>query len=190
MPGGYFGPRTGTYVIGIWNFISSAFSLFSAKNFTRRFLFIGGHTFMGLAHCLVGLCILLAWSNLALVAMLLFMFIFQNTSGAITWLYISEVAVDVALGLVGVVGYFVIFWMTLYTVPLMNSGLHQSGTFFLFGSISLAAAVWCFAYLKETAGGLTDKQKKLLYVPDDLQHLDEAPGDFDTKPISHPIGFD
>lgn len=79
---------------------------------------------MGIFHFLVGLFILLVWSNLALVAMLLFMFIFQCSSGCITWLYCSEVCVDVALSVVGVVGYFSVFWLSLFTVPLMNSGLH------------------------------------------------------------------
>lgn len=165
MPGGFLSPREGTYVIGVWNFISSACSLYSAKHFSRRFLFIGGHFGMGMAHIAVGICILLVWANLALVSMLIFMFIFQNSSGCITWLYCSEVAVDVALGVVGVAGYFTIFWLSLYTVPLMNSGLHQSGTFFLFGVVSIFASAWCFYYLKETSGGLTDKQKKSLYVP-------------------------
>ena len=76
MPSGALTPREGTYVIGVWNFISSACSLFSAKYFTRRFLFTGGHLFMGVSHCLIGMCILLTWSNLALVAMCLFMFVF------------------------------------------------------------------------------------------------------------------
>ena len=168
MPGGFLTPREGTYVIGVWNFIASTCSLYSAKRFTRRFLLIGGHFGMAIAHIMVGICILLEWSNLAFAFILIFMFIFCNSSGCITWLYCSEVAVDVALGIVGVAGYFTTFWLTLYTVPLMNSGLHQSGTFFLFGVISLFTSLWCYFYLKETSGGLTDKQKKSLYVPLDL----------------------
>jgi hypothetical protein len=124
---------------------------------------------MGVAHILVGVSILCAWPNLALGFMLVFMWIFQNSSGCITWLYCSEVAVDVALGIVGVAGYFSIFWLSLMTQPLMNSAIHQSGTFFLFGIISIIASCWCFFFLKETSGGLTDRQKKSLYVPEDLR---------------------
>lgn len=76
MPGGYLNARQGTYVIGVWNFISSSCSLYSGKHFSRRFLFIGGHFGMGVAHILVGVCILMVWSNLALGFMLVFMFIF------------------------------------------------------------------------------------------------------------------
>ena len=76
MPGGFLTPREGTYVIGVWNFIASACSLYSAKHYSRRFLFVGGHFGMGIAHILVGVSILLVWSNLALAFMLVFMFMF------------------------------------------------------------------------------------------------------------------
>jgi len=34
--------------------------------------------------------------------------------------------------------------------------------------MAILAGVWCFLYMKETSGGLTDSQKKSLYVPSDL----------------------
>ena len=126
---------------------------------------------MGIAHILVGVFILQNKANLALGSMLMFMFFFQNSSGCITWLYCSEVAVDVSLGFVGVAGYFTIFCLSLGTLPLMSSSLHASGTFFLFGLISLISGVWFFLYLRETSGGLTDAQKKSLYIPKDLQEF-------------------
>ena len=76
MPGGSLTPREGTYLIGIFNFISSCVSLYSARAFTRRFLFIGGHFTMGLCHLAIGLFILLEMSTMALVAILLFLFCF------------------------------------------------------------------------------------------------------------------
>jgi len=51
----------------------------------------------------------------------------------------------------------------------MNSGLHQSGTFFLYALLSFLSSAWVFFKLKETSGGLTDRQKKELYVPDDMK---------------------
>ena len=162
-------PREGTYLIGIFNFISSCVSLYSARAFSRRFLFIGGHLTMGLCHLGIGLFILINQNLLALVMILLFLFCFQNTSGAITWLYCSEVAVDSALGFVGTSGYAVIFVLTLTIQPMMNSSIGQAGTFILFGIISLVGAVWCHIYLKETSNGLTDKEKKSLYIPDDIK---------------------
>ena len=106
---------------------------------------------MGICHLLIGLFILINWNNMALAAILAFLFCFQNTSGAITWLYCSEVAVDSALGFVGTSGYAAIFVLTLTINPLMDSSIGQAGTFFIFGIISLIGAVWCYIYLKETS---------------------------------------
>ena len=57
MPDGSLTPREGTYLIGVFNFISSVVSLYSAKAFSRRFLFIGGHLTMGLCHIGIALFI-------------------------------------------------------------------------------------------------------------------------------------
>ena len=76
FPDGSITPRQGTYLIGIFNFISSCVSLYSAKAYTRRFLFIGGHLTMGLCHLAIGIFILLGMSTMALVAILLFLFCF------------------------------------------------------------------------------------------------------------------
>ena len=99
-----------------------------------------------------------------LISMLFFVFFFQNSSGCITWLYCSEVAVDVVLGFVGFTGYLVVFILTLTTQFMMNSEtLHSWGTFWMFGGISVIAAVWFHIYVKETKY-LNDKQKKELYM--------------------------
>ena len=168
--GGPITPRTGTYIIGVINFLSSICSLYSAKTFSRRFLFISGHFTMGLAHLWIGFSILIGKGTWAIIGILLFLFCYQNTSGAITWLYCSEVAPDITLGFVGTAGYGTVFLLTLTMQPMMDSAfLGQPGTFFIFGIISILGAIWCIIYLKETSGGLTDKEKKSLYIPADIQ---------------------
>ena len=138
---------------------------------------------MGLCHLGIGLFILINMPTMALVAILLFLFCFQNTSGAITWLYCSEVAVDSALGFVGTSGYACIFVLTLTIQPMFESPLGQAGTFFIFGVISLLGAVWCHIYLKETSQGLNDKEKKELYIPDDIKEQMKmaAPPEYKTS---------
>lgn len=58
---------------------------------------------------------------------------------------------------------------------MMNSAIGQAGTFFIFGIISLVGAAWCCIYLKETSNGLTDKEKKSLYIPDDIKYTMHTP---------------
>ena len=149
--GSALSPRVGTYMIGVINFLSSASSVWVAKNFTRRFLFIYGHFFMGVAHIMVGVFAYMDYPTCVLISMLFFIFFFQNSSGCITWLYCSEVAVDLVLGFVGFTGYLVVFILTLTTQFMMDSEiLHSWGTFWMFGGISIIASIWMFLYVKET----------------------------------------
>lgn len=69
--------------------------------------------------------------------------------------------------MVGVFGYFTTFIVSLTTQPLMQSHLQVAGTFILFATITFAGGIWMTLYMKETSGGLTDKQKKSLYIPND-----------------------
>ena len=94
--------------------------------------------------------------------MLTFIFFFQNSSGCLTWPYCTEVAVDVVLGFVGFMGYFVVFILTLTTQFMMDSALQPYGTFWMFGIIALISTVWHAIYIKETKY-LNDKEKKNLY---------------------------
>ena len=72
--GGPITPRKGTYIIGVINFLSSCCSLYAAKAFSRRFLFIGGHILMGLSHVAIGYFILIDKGVYAIVGILVFLF--------------------------------------------------------------------------------------------------------------------
>ena len=163
--GSALSPREGTYLIGAINFFSSGLSIWTAKSFSRRAIFIWGHALIGVAHICVGIFAYLEMPTAVLISMLFFIFLFQNSSGCITWPYCAEVAVDVVLGFVGFTGYFVVFILTLTTQFMMTSKLLEAwGTFWLFGFISLVAALWFHLYVKETKH-LNDKEKKSLYIP-------------------------
>lgn len=158
-------PKVGTYIIGFVTLFSSALSIWVAKTFDRKKIFVCGHIAIGVFHVLVGVFSKLGYSIATLACMCGFMAVMQCSSGCITWLYCSEVAVDVVLGFVGFTGYFIIFILTLTTQFMMQpNALTPSGTFWMFGSISFFAAAWFQVYLKETKP-LNDKQKKMLYVP-------------------------
>ena len=170
---GILTPRQGVVLLGIVNLLASFLSIYVAKTFTRRALFVWGHLAIGLAHIAVGATLHYEYPTLTLVSMCAFLIAYENSSGCITWLYCSEVAVDGALGLVGTTGYSITFLLALLTQPLMISPLRESGTFVLFGVISLFSALWCHVFLKETSTCKTDKEKKELYVPEDLLQTSE-----------------
>ena len=73
--GGPITPRMGTYIIGVVNFIASGISIYSARTFSRRLLFICGHALMGFCHFLIAIFCDLNKGGFAFVAILLFQFI-------------------------------------------------------------------------------------------------------------------
>jgi len=97
--------RLGTYLVGVFNFLAASCALYSGKAFSRRFLFLGGHGSMFVTQTLMGVFVLIDKPIWSLICIFIFLFCYQNTSGAITWLYCSEIAVDSALGIVGTSGY-------------------------------------------------------------------------------------
>ena len=88
-----------------------------------------------------------------------------------TWLYCSEVAVDVGLGFVGVTGYFMLFLLTSAIKPMEASFLGLAGTLYLLGFEQILSGLWAYMYVKETSGGLSDKEKKTLSHTNSLTYL-------------------
>lgn len=169
MKGFALTPRQGTILIGVWNFFAASCSLYSGKKFSRRFLLAGGHTVIGIFLILFGLLNNMGLPTYAFGAMLAYLFVLQTTDSAVTWLYCSEIAVDVGLGFVGVIGYFLVFLLTYAIKPMEASFLGLAGTFYFLGAEQLISGLWAYLYLKETSGGLTDQEKKSLYIPEDLK---------------------
>jgi hypothetical protein len=96
--GGGISPRMGTVLIGICNFVGSIIAIFPVRFFGRKTLVLAGHSVMGPFLILVGVFAVLEYNTLALVMILLFLLTYQMTDGSITYLYVSEVVVDSALG--------------------------------------------------------------------------------------------
>lgn len=160
--GSGFNPRTGTYMISIVNLVASFCAIITVRTFGRRPLLKYGHFSIGVAHVLVGTFTILGFDIGTLVSICLFIFVYQNSSGPIAWLYASETCVDVALGVVIQTLWFTVLVLSLITEPLMNSALQPAGVFYLFGFFSFIATCFVHSYIRETKG-LSDKEKKSLY---------------------------
>lgn len=157
-------PREGTCLIGSAMCLFALVSVYFVKRFKRRHLLIPGHLLMGTCHVLVGVFAILGHDGLVILFMIGFIMFYEVLNGASCWVYTSEVAVDVALGLCLGTLWGTVFVLSLVTNFLMNSALHVQGVFWLFGGISFIGAGYCHIFIKETYG-LNDKEKKQLYMP-------------------------
>ena len=103
-----------------------------------------------------------------ILSMAVFMAIYQNTSGPVAWMYAQETLTDAALGVGINVLFFCIFSLGLATPYLIGSALGAAGTFYLFALFALMGFFTLYPTLKESKG-LTEKEKKELYVPINLR---------------------
>jgi hypothetical protein len=78
------------------------------------------------------------------------MFIYQNTSGPIAWVYASETMTDVGLGVGMNVLYGTIVILSLVTQPLMDSALHPAGVFYMFSFFAMVGFVFVWIWFLET----------------------------------------
>ena len=94
-----------------------------------------------------------------------FLFIYQNTSGPIAWMYAAETTADVAMGTCLLTLWGTVFILTLVCPKLMEpESLGPSAVFYMFSGISIVATLYCYVFIRETYG-MTDKQKKAIYIP-------------------------
>lgn len=96
-------------------------------------------------------------SYATIAAIFAFLFVFNSTTGGAFWIYTGEICNEKQAGVVIMTLMFGILFMALFTNPLMNSGLHVSGTFWFFSICCFIAAIILSLFMKETKG-LTKEQ--------------------------------
>jgi hypothetical protein len=86
------------FLVSLMCFVFACFSPFTALKTTRRDLFVFGFVAMGVLQIGCGAFTALAWSNSALLMAFLFIAVFWNSVGCVTWLYASEISTDAGFG--------------------------------------------------------------------------------------------
>jgi Na+/melibiose symporter-like transporter len=99
MKSSEFTPRRGTELISVVSLIAALTALWLIKSVGRRPLIIWGHALIAIVH--FGVVIFTKRNNETgvLIMIMLFIFIYQNTSGPIAWLYATETTIDAGLGI-------------------------------------------------------------------------------------------
>ena len=160
-------PRIGAIILGTVSVIGGLASFKVLKTWGRRPLLIFGYVGISMCHIAIGFLTIYKVDIANLCCLCLFMFLYQITTGQITWIYTVEVCVDVSLGVSFYTLWFVVLILLLGSQPLMATALGPQGVFFIFAGCCAVAAVFCYLEIRETKD-LTDKEKKSLFVPKDL----------------------
>ncbi len=139
------------------NALAIIVSIVTIKYFGRRTILIFGHIGIFIAYGLVMFFDIKKDSTGVIISILVFLLIYENSSGPVTWIYFTETTVDAALGICLFTLWFTVFLLSFICPILM--GLNVDDVFLGFSLISLMAALFCYIWIKETRG-LTEKQKK------------------------------
>merc|ERR1712083_207072 len=106
------------------------------------------------------------------ICMMIDLFIYQTTLGTYTWVYIGQVAEEMAASLAIFTIWFFVFILALTTDSLFD-GLGNQGTFWFFSGLTLVGGVLILITHKETKG-LSDEEIKVLFVPENLKKQTDA----------------
>lgn len=159
-------------MVGCVNWFGALVSPIPLAYFGRKQLLFWGQIAMGLSLCVVAIFQIYDMSIPLIVALCVFITSFQFSQGPIAWMYAAEVAVDTALGLC-ILALFLSLLEKAITMEFMvhAPAIGPQGMFFILGGITLLGAVFVAVYIKETKG-LSDREKKQLYTPQDILEED------------------
>lgn len=162
-------PLRATHATAIYSFsdfVGGCIGYFLLKMLGRKTVMIGGQIGMVVFQFVAGLAYMLGYGFTTYLCAVGFVITFAATQGPVAWLYIAEVTVDQAMGVVMLALYASSLQQVLQMEFLMDSPATggPSGIFWLFSFENFVHLVFVIFVVKETKG-LTDQQKKALYLP-------------------------
>jgi len=155
--------NTGTQIVGSCLLIGAVASTYIIYRFPRRWLYLRGQFAVAVTLALLAYFTHTRRGYACMIMIVFFELIQANSIGGLHWIYIPEILTDVQFGFVASFHYFngveIAFaseWMIKYLEP--------DGLFLFYCIITSLGFVFMVFFLKET-NGLSDKQKKELYMP-------------------------
>lgn len=146
------------------NTLATVIGIFFVKTFGRKSLLLYGHSGICVSHLLIAIFTITVFDAGVLAMICVFVFVYSTSSGPVAWLYAAETCCDVGLAVCLQTLWATVLILTLTTEPLMDSALQPQGVFFLLSGFSFIALFFIYFKMDETKG-LSEKQKKALYIP-------------------------
>jgi len=158
----------GTIGVGGVNLLFTILSLFIIDKFGRKAMIVGGAALMIVMHAIVAWQLSLPAPNavIAVGGILGFIAFFACSSGAVIWVYISEVFPNVVRAKGQAFGCFTHWFMCtliswFFPVVAEKAGTYAFGFFAFMMAIQL---VWAIFFMPETKGGTTEDIEKRLGI--------------------------
>ena len=159
----------GTIGVGCVNLTFTALAFLIIDKFGRRVMIIGGSALMILMHSLVAWQLSLGGNcnpTLAVLGILGFIAFFACSSGAVIWVYISEVFPNAVRAKGQALGCFTHWFMCTIISWAFPPVAEKAGTwaFGFFAFMMLIQLLWALKFMPETKGGTTEDIEKRLGI--------------------------
>jgi SP family xylose:H+ symportor-like MFS transporter len=163
-------PHLQTILVGSINLIFTVLAIFTVDRFGRKPLMIIGALTMAFAMIALGMSFYL--NNMGLVALffiLLYTAGFAMSWGPVTWVLLSEIFPNSVRGAmsIAVAAQWIANLIVSWTFPMMNdntwlTGLfHHGFSYWIYGTMSILAAVFVWKLVPETKGKTLEEMEKL-----------------------------
>ena len=160
----------GTIGVGVVNLTFTLLAFLVIDRFGRRAMIIGGASMMILMHGLVAWQLSLPTPNaaLAVAGILGFIAFFAVSSGAVIWVYISEVFPNVVRAKGQALGCFTHWFMCTLISWAFPAVAERAGTwaFAFFAAMMAVQLVWAVFFMPETKGGTIEDIERRLGISD------------------------
>jgi len=152
----------GAVLVGVVNSAFTFVAILNIERFGRRKLLLVGVTGAFLSLTAVGALFAIG-SNLVIIPLLCYVASFAFSFGPVVWVIISEIFPTRIRGLAASIGSFSLmvtgFFITL-TNPVFIKAIAPSGTFFLYGLLTLPAIWFIWKFVPETKGKTLEQIEK------------------------------
>lgn len=168
-PSGELSARVGTFGTGIAGVLAAIAAFMFARQYGRKTILLIGEIVMCLLLAFLTHCAITDKQMFTIVGIVLFVFVFNATFGAILWLYVSEI--------LGAKGISLVAFINLSFTVIIGCGgnllfklLSDSGTYFFLFLMQILCIYFIYVYVIETLGHSKDECKKL-YFPEEPKEL-------------------
>ena len=156
-------------MVGVLSGSLSLMSIITMQKFGRRSLTLVGTVLASFAHYMIYQSIIDLNGQFVVYFMLLFQASLSMFITPAHWIYLSETLNDQQFGLISALHYSGGAIISV-SAEFLWSWLQPSGMFLLFSIYSLFYTAFLFVFFKETKG-LTDKEKKELFIPAKIKEI-------------------
>jgi SP family xylose:H+ symportor-like MFS transporter len=159
-----------TIMIGIVNMAFTVLAIFTVDKFGRKPLMIIGASGMAISMIALGFTFYIGNPGLvALIFMLTYTAAFAMSWGPVTWVLLSEIFPNSIRGAmsIAVAAQWIANWIISFTFPLMNDNpwltqvFNHGFSYWIYGIMSVLAAVFIWKLVPETKGKTLEEMEKL-----------------------------